>query len=68
MKVPDTPRPHISRRLRYAIDIACKARGDADSVRMALIAEAESLDYCYQLDLAEHFELVYSTYKQSNGN
>lgn len=49
----------VTRRLAYAINAACSARGDDDANRIALLAEASQLPVDTQRGLAEHFELVY---------
>ncbi|MDQ0606017.1 hypothetical protein QFZ83_000188 [Variovorax sp. W1I1] len=49
----------VARRLAYAINAACSARGDDDANRIALLAEASQLPVDTQRGLAEHFELVY---------
>ena len=49
----------VARRLAYAINAACTARGDDDANRIALLEEASQLPVDTQRGLAAHFELVY---------
>lgn len=49
----------VARRLAYAINAACSARGDDDANRIALLDETSQLPVDTQRGLAEHFELVY---------
>ena len=49
-----------------AINRCCDARGDDDSNRMALVAEAASLTARNQADMREHFEQEAATWAAAN--
>ncbi|MBB3179741.1 hypothetical protein [Variovorax sp. Sphag1AA] len=47
----------INPRLSAAINAACRARGESELQRLALLAEAAEVPVEWHDDLAEHFEL-----------
>ena len=56
----------VTRRLLYAINAACTARGDTDRNRIELIDECTTLDVLCQRDLAAHFETVFNAFKSTH--
>jgi len=50
----------VARRLTYAINAACAARGDSEANRLALLEEVSGLPHDVQRGFAEHFELIYA--------
>lgn len=53
--------------LIHAINRCCDARGDDDSNREALIAEAASLTAREQIDMHEHFEQEATSWAAAKG-